>query len=164
MPKCLNDSSKRYTGNENTPKGKGYVASGEKVGKRMKGNDGNMYVVTKKGKTKRWEKISKKPNNSQLSPMSKRARKKKRKTRKKKDQDYSSSEDEEDYSSSEDEEDIEWKLKAAEDRCKLSDVLCSDYLLVSAASLAWKYFKDWYQRVHYGEDPYKAYEDVSLLS
>ena len=45
MPVCKNTSKKYYTGKENTPLGKGFSASVEKVGKRMKGLDGNMYVV-----------------------------------------------------------------------------------------------------------------------
>ncbi len=169
MPKCLNDFSKRYTGYENTPKGKGYVASAEKVGKRMKGTDGDMYVVTKNGGTKKWSKMSNRTRSSQMSPMTKREQKRRVK-KKTVVEEYSSSEDEEEdyeydseYSDDEDEE-IGWKLDAAEERCKLSDVLCTDYLLASVASLAWSYFTDWYQRVKYGEDPFEAYEDVSLLS
>ena len=162
MPKCLNDSSKRFTGYENTPKGKGYVASSEKVGKRMKGTDGDMYVVTKSGKNKRWSKMVKR---TQMSPMNKRSRKRRVKKRVTVEE-YS---DEDDYSddysdySEDDEDDIEWKLEAAEDRCKLSDVFCTESLLVNVALLAWTYFKDWYRRVQYGEDPYEVYEDLSLL-
>jgi hypothetical protein len=162
MPKCLNDSGKRYTGSENTPKGKGYVASAEKVGKRMKGTDGDMYVVAKKGGSKRWTKMIRKNKSSQMSPMSKKSQK--RRVKKKTIvEEYSSSEEEEEYSSDEEDEEIGWKLDAAEERCNLSDVLCTDYLLASVASLAWSYFRDWYQRVKYGEDPYEAYEDISLL-
>lgn len=160
MPKCLNDSSKRYTGNENTPKGKGYVASAEKIGKRMKGTDGYMYVVAKIGGVKKWSKISSGTKSSYLSPMTKRDKKKKKKVVV---EEYSSEEEDEEEED-EEEEEIEWKLDAAEERCKLSDVFCSDYLLASVASLAWSYFRDWYQRVKYGEDPYEAYEDVSLVS
>lgn len=36
MPKCLNDSTKRYTGHENTPKGRGYTASAEKLGTKKR--------------------------------------------------------------------------------------------------------------------------------
>ena len=161
MPKCLNDSNKRYTGYENTPKGKGYVASAEKVGKRMKGTDGDMYVVTKNGRAKKWTKMSSRGRSSQTSPMTKRNRRKRKTTV---EEYYSSDEEEEDEYSDEEDEEIGWKLDAAEERCKLSDVLCTDYLLASVASLAWSYFTDWYQRVKYGEDPFEAYEDVSLLS
>jgi len=58
MPKCHN-CSKYYTGKENTPLGKGYSASVEKVGKKMKGRDGKMYVVKPYGKNgKRWMRVS----------------------------------------------------------------------------------------------------------
>lgn len=165
MPKCLNDPKKRYTGNEMTPLGKGYTATKEKVGKRMKGTDGNMYVVTKSGKNKRWTKMGGKKQGP-MSPMSRRRRDRRRKSSRYEDE--SSDEEEYYYTSSSDEEeddldDVEWKLEAAEERCKLSDVLCSETLLVNVAFLAWNYFKDWYRRVRYGEDPYLAYEDVTML-
>lgn len=157
MPKCLNDPKKRYTGNEMSPLGKGYTAASEKVGKRMKGTDGDMYVVTKNGKSKRWTKMNGKKKGP-MSPMSRRRKERRRK----------SEEEEEYYSSSDEEEDdlddVEWKLEAAEERCRLSDVLCSETLLVNVAFLAWSYFKDWYRRVRYGEDPYLAYEDVTMLN
>jgi len=54
MPACLNDSAKYYTGKENNPRGRGYSASSEKEGKRMKGRDGKMYYV-KRG---RWRTVS----------------------------------------------------------------------------------------------------------
>lgn len=78
MPKCLNNPSKRYTGNENTPKGKGYIASAEKIGKKMRGTDGNMYVVSSKGGNKRWVKASIQTKTSQMSPMTKRKQKKRK--------------------------------------------------------------------------------------
>lgn len=162
MPKCLNDSKKRFTGKESTPLGKGYTASSEKVGKKMKGTDGDMYVVTKNGKNKRWTKINSRKKNP-MSPMTRRRNKRKEKKEKRKvkkeEEYYSSSEDEEE----DDIDDVEWKLEAAEERCKLSDVLCSETLLVNVAFLAWNYFKDWYRRVRYGEDPYLAYEDITML-
>lgn len=164
MPKCLNNPSKRYTGNENTPKGKGYIASAEKIGKKMRGTDGNMYVVSKKGGNKRWVKASIQTKTSQMSPMTKRKQKKKKKSSSPKGSSFpDESSLEESGEDSSDEEEIEWKLDAAEERCKLSDVFCTDYLLASVASLAWSYFTDWYRRVKYGEDPYDAYEDVSSL-
>ena len=156
MPKCLNDPKKRYTGNELTPLGKGYTASKEKIGKRMKGTDGDMYVVTKNGKNKRWTKLGEK-NKGPMSPMSR--RRKERRRRKSEEEEYYSSSDEEE----DDLDDVEWKLEAAEERCKLSDVLCSETLLVNVAFLAWSYFKDWYRRVRYGEDPYMAYEDITMV-
>lgn len=60
MPLCKNTDKKRYTGNENTPLGKGYSASVEELGKRMKGTDGNMYKVVKTKGGKRWMKITSK--------------------------------------------------------------------------------------------------------
>lgn len=47
MPYCLNNPKRTYKGNEPSPKGCGYCASGENEGKKMKGKDGNMLV--KKG-------------------------------------------------------------------------------------------------------------------
>jgi hypothetical protein len=55
---CKNHKTKNYKGGENTPLGKGYHAEGEKVDKKMKGKDGNMYKVVKiKGEKKRWQKV-----------------------------------------------------------------------------------------------------------
>ena len=47
MPYCINNPKRQYKGNEPSPKGLGYCASGEKEGKKMKGKDGNMWI--KKG-------------------------------------------------------------------------------------------------------------------
>ena len=47
MPICKNNSKKQYTGDEPSPKGLGYCASGEKEGKIMKGKDGNTWIVSK---------------------------------------------------------------------------------------------------------------------
>ena len=60
MPKCKNSNTGTYKGTEPSPKGLGYCARGEKVGKKKKGRDGNMWEVkeTKKG-TARWVKITK---------------------------------------------------------------------------------------------------------
>ena len=60
MPKCKNAETGTYKGTEPSPKGLGYCARGEKVGKKKKGRDGNMWEVkeTKKG-TARWVKITK---------------------------------------------------------------------------------------------------------
>ncbi len=44
MPICKNNKNKTYTGEEPSPKGLGYCASGEKEGKEMKGKDGNMWI------------------------------------------------------------------------------------------------------------------------
>ena len=152
MPKCYNDPKKRFSGRELTPLGKGYTSSNEKIGKRMKGIDGSMYVVKKSGKNKKWVKIDTKQNVT--SPMSRRRKKKKPKVE---EEYYSSSSDEEDI-----DDDTEWKLEAAEERCNLSDVICSETLLMNVAFLAWSYFKDWYRRVRHGEDPFSAYEDIMI--
>ena len=60
MPKCKNADTGTYKGTEPSPKGLGYCARGEKVGKKKKGLDGNMWEVkeTKNG-TARWVKITK---------------------------------------------------------------------------------------------------------
>ena len=60
MPKCKNSNTGTYKGTEPSPKGLGYCARGEKLGKKKKGRDGNMWEVkeTKKG-TPRWVKITK---------------------------------------------------------------------------------------------------------
>lgn len=57
--RCKNCQEKSYTGKENTPLGKGYSASVEKIGKKMRGRDGNMYIVKKYKNGKRWIKLSK---------------------------------------------------------------------------------------------------------
>ena len=43
---CKNNLKKHYTGDEPSPKGLGYCASGEKEGKIMKGKDGNLWIVS----------------------------------------------------------------------------------------------------------------------
>jgi len=59
MPKCKNSNTGTYKGTEPSPKGLGYCARGEKIGKKKKGLDGNMWEVkeTKNG-TPRWIKIT----------------------------------------------------------------------------------------------------------
>ena len=49
-----------FKGTEPSPKGKGYCARNQKVGKRMKGKDGNMWVVKKTKRGQRWFKIKNK--------------------------------------------------------------------------------------------------------
>jgi len=57
MPVCKNDPKSHYTGEEPSPKGLGYCAHAEKVGKTMKGKDGNMWIIVQvKGGTVRWSK------------------------------------------------------------------------------------------------------------
>lgn len=55
MPKCLNDSSRNYNGNEPSPKGNGYCAHGEPVGIIRLGTDGNAWIVNETAKkVKKW--------------------------------------------------------------------------------------------------------------
>ena len=65
MPKCKNDPKKTYKGTEPSPKGLGYCAHGEKLGKIRKGKDGNTWKVesTKSG-ILRWVKL--KQNNKNI--------------------------------------------------------------------------------------------------
>lgn len=59
MPKCKNDPSKSYTGNEPSPKGLGYCAHAMKIGQTKKGLDGKLWtVIATKNNTKRWIKKS----------------------------------------------------------------------------------------------------------
>lgn len=67
--KCKNCEGKYYTGKENTPLGRGFSASAEKIGKRMKGKDGKMYEVVKSGKGKRWARVT---STKKTDPSSKR--------------------------------------------------------------------------------------------
>lgn len=52
--KCKNDASKSYKGTEPSPKGNGWCAHAEKPGKRRKGTDGNMWIVSKIRTSQRW--------------------------------------------------------------------------------------------------------------
>jgi hypothetical protein len=56
MPKCINDSTKSYKGDEPSPKGLGYSASAEEEGKIMKGLDGFYWCVKQTSSSKRWVK------------------------------------------------------------------------------------------------------------
>ena len=56
--KCHNDPKKYYKGDEPSPKGRGYCASTEVVGKRMIGNDGKKWIVAKVKNGKRWMRVS----------------------------------------------------------------------------------------------------------
>jgi len=58
MPKCKNDETRSYSGDEPSPKGRGYCAHAEEVGKRRKGKDGKFWVVRETKKGKRWFKVS----------------------------------------------------------------------------------------------------------
>ena len=65
MPKCKNSSTGTYKGTEPSPKGLGYCARGEKLGKKKKGLDGNIWEVKKtKNGIERWVKITKTKNSS----------------------------------------------------------------------------------------------------
>lgn len=59
MPKCINVTTKYYTGNEKSPMGLGYCSSGEDIGKKMKGKDNNLWIVKEgDGGKKRWIKFN----------------------------------------------------------------------------------------------------------
>ena len=87
MPKCKNFDTGTYKGTEPSPKGRGYCAKGEKINKKMKGNDGNMWIINEtKAGVKRWVKFTKKsetPKKSKSIKTSKFIKKTKRKTIKK---------------------------------------------------------------------------------
>jgi hypothetical protein len=61
MPKCLNDISKTYKGDEPSPKGLGYAAGSETVGHKMRGKDGNMWIVQETKTCKKWAKCKDEP-------------------------------------------------------------------------------------------------------
>ncbi len=65
---CKNNPKKTYTGNEPSPKGLGFCASGEKEGTKMKGKDNNIWIK-KNGK---WIRYS----NSQVDKLKKKLYKK----------------------------------------------------------------------------------------
>lgn len=59
MPKCKNDPTRTYKGDEPSPKGLGYCAHTEKLNSIKKGKDGNKWLVSKnKNGTKRWTKVN----------------------------------------------------------------------------------------------------------
>lgn len=61
MPYCKNNQKRQYKGDEPSPKGLGYCASGEKEGTKMKGKDGNMWVIKSLDSgSKRWVKVNNK--------------------------------------------------------------------------------------------------------
>jgi len=57
MPKCLNDESKYYKGDEPSPKGLGYSASSEEEGTTMTGKDGSNWIVSQTKTCKKWVKV-----------------------------------------------------------------------------------------------------------
>jgi hypothetical protein len=54
MPKCINDETKTYKGDEPSPKGLGYSASKLDDGFKQIGKDGNIWIVQKTSKYNRW--------------------------------------------------------------------------------------------------------------
>jgi uncharacterized protein YwqG len=58
MPRCKNDKTKIYKGNENSPKGFGYSATGEEYNKIMMGKDNNLWIVKKNKIGKKWDKFN----------------------------------------------------------------------------------------------------------
>jgi hypothetical protein len=54
MPKCKNDPSINYSGKEKNPKGLGWCAHPEQIGKKRKGADGSMYIVAKRKNGERY--------------------------------------------------------------------------------------------------------------
>ncbi len=61
MPTCKNTTKGYYKGTEPSPKGRGYCARAENVGKRMRGTDKRMWVVksykVKESHVKRWARV-----------------------------------------------------------------------------------------------------------
>ena len=58
MPKCKNDESRNYKGDEPSPKGLGFCAHAEKEGSEKKGKDGNIWEVKiVSSGSKRWVKV-----------------------------------------------------------------------------------------------------------
>jgi hypothetical protein len=76
MPKCKNDSSSLYTGNEPSPKGLGFCAHAENLNTGKKGKDGIKYVVTKrKDGSKYWKKAGSLTKKQSKKPSKKSAKK-----------------------------------------------------------------------------------------
>ena len=61
MPKCKNDPKSSYTGNEPSPRGKGFCAKKESIGSKKRGKDGKMWIVKKRvDGVKLWTRFSSK--------------------------------------------------------------------------------------------------------
>ena len=59
IPKCKNDPTRTYKGDELSPKGLGYCDHTEKLNSIKKGKDGNKWMISKnKNGTKRWTKVN----------------------------------------------------------------------------------------------------------
>ena len=85
MPVCKNNPKRNYKGTEPSPKGLGWCASGEKIGKKRKGKDGNIWIIKKVSNgSKRWMKDSKTETKTETktSTKKKKVTKKKNVTRK----------------------------------------------------------------------------------
>lgn len=60
MPKCRNDDSRSYTGDEPSPKGFGWCAHAEPYNKVRKGTDGGKWIISEdKNQRKFWKRFSK---------------------------------------------------------------------------------------------------------
>lgn len=68
--KCKNDPKRTYKGTEPSPKGNGWCAHAEKVGKKRKGKDKNMWIVVQTKTSKRWSLVSHKPSKRKASTLS----------------------------------------------------------------------------------------------
>jgi hypothetical protein len=69
MPKCINNILKTYKGNEPSPKGIGYSACSEEIGKIMKGKDDNLWIVKLiSNNQKRWYKVKQIPEIDLIEP------------------------------------------------------------------------------------------------
>ena len=65
--KCKNNPKKSYTGKEPSPKGFGWCASGEIIGKKRIGKDGNRWIIKKMNNgSKKWVKYIDKKDNINL--------------------------------------------------------------------------------------------------
>lgn len=78
MPKCKNDPKASYSGNEPSPKGKGYCAHAEKKGATRTGNDGRKWTVATRGdkNQKYWKAPSAQPKSAPKKTASKKGSKK----------------------------------------------------------------------------------------
>ena len=67
--RCFNDATSTYKGSEPSPKGRGYCAHAEQVGKRMKGRDGRTWIVKQYAKgLKRWIPLRTTSKRAKMSP------------------------------------------------------------------------------------------------
>ena len=62
MPRCKNDPTRSYRGDEPSPKGLGFCAKGEEAGKVMTGLDGGRWQKI----GTRWQKIGTRPNRDEI--------------------------------------------------------------------------------------------------